>query len=249
MKIQYIGIFLIIILLVGLGGIFALGQRGAGDSQNQVVGKGEKFRGTITSYDTGCFADGVCSVTIDDKVVVTTIGFRVQPELGRLIGVESLGDFERFIGSEAEVYAEKQEDGTYTLYGDSNYYVKVEGSGAATTTPVGVACTMDAKICPDGTAVGRVAPSCEFAACPSPTKPTPTTPPANNTGSCYIGGCSSQICSDDPNVASTCEFKEEYACYRTAKCERQPSGQCGWTPSSELSMCVEKAKSGTMESY
>lgn len=32
-----------------------------------------------------------------------------------------------------------------------------------------VACTMDAKICPDGSAVGRVGPSCEFAACPEPT--------------------------------------------------------------------------------
>jgi putative hemolysin len=29
-----------------------------------------------------------------------------------------------------------------------------------------VACTQDAKICPDGTAVGRVPPGCEFAACP-----------------------------------------------------------------------------------
>lgn len=28
------------------------------------------------------------------------------------------------------------------------------------------ACTMDAKICPDGSSVGRVAPSCEFEACP-----------------------------------------------------------------------------------
>jgi putative hemolysin len=28
------------------------------------------------------------------------------------------------------------------------------------------ACTMDAKICPDGTAVGRIAPNCEFAPCP-----------------------------------------------------------------------------------
>ncbi|MFA6094688.1 MAG: hypothetical protein WC757_02265 [Candidatus Paceibacterota bacterium] len=27
-------------------------------------------------------------------------------------------------------------------------------------------CTMDAKICPDGSAVGRSGPSCEFAACP-----------------------------------------------------------------------------------
>lgn len=30
----------------------------------------------------------------------------------------------------------------------------------------GVACTMDAKICPDGSAVGRQGPNCEFAPCP-----------------------------------------------------------------------------------
>ncbi len=30
-----------------------------------------------------------------------------------------------------------------------------------------VVCTMDAKMCPDGSYVGRVAPACEFAACPS----------------------------------------------------------------------------------
>lgn len=29
-----------------------------------------------------------------------------------------------------------------------------------------VACTMEAKICPDGTGVGRTGPNCEFAACP-----------------------------------------------------------------------------------
>ncbi len=29
-----------------------------------------------------------------------------------------------------------------------------------------VACTMDAKICPDGSAVGRIAPDCNFALCP-----------------------------------------------------------------------------------
>lgn len=32
-----------------------------------------------------------------------------------------------------------------------------------------VACTMDAKVCADGSAVGRVGPSCEFAKCPSST--------------------------------------------------------------------------------
>jgi hypothetical protein len=30
-----------------------------------------------------------------------------------------------------------------------------------------VACTMDAQMCPDGTAVGRIPPNCQFAACPS----------------------------------------------------------------------------------
>lgn len=39
----------------------------------------------------------------------------------------------------------------------------------------GTACTMDAKACPDGSYVGRVAPNCEFAACPT-TKPTETKP-------------------------------------------------------------------------
>ena len=30
----------------------------------------------------------------------------------------------------------------------------------------GVACTMEAKLCPDGSAVGREGPNCEFAKCP-----------------------------------------------------------------------------------
>ncbi|WKZ25427.1 MAG: hypothetical protein QY322_03510 [bacterium] len=30
-----------------------------------------------------------------------------------------------------------------------------------------VACTMEAKICPDGSAVGRSGPKCEFAPCPT----------------------------------------------------------------------------------
>ncbi len=38
-----------------------------------------------------------------------------------------------------------------------------------------VACTMDAKACPDGSYVGRVAPKCEFAPCLT-TKPTETKP-------------------------------------------------------------------------
>ncbi len=37
-----------------------------------------------------------------------------------------------------------------------------------TAGPTQLACTEEAKICPDGTGVGRVGPSCEFAPCPFP---------------------------------------------------------------------------------
>jgi hypothetical protein len=37
------------------------------------------------------------------------------------------------------------------------------------TKSEGIACTADAKLCPDGSAVGRTGPNCEFAACPTET--------------------------------------------------------------------------------
>lgn len=36
--------------------------------------------------------------------------------------------------------------------------------------PVGKACTMEAKLCPDGSAVGRTGPNCEFTPCPTTPK-------------------------------------------------------------------------------
>ncbi len=36
-----------------------------------------------------------------------------------------------------------------------------------------VACTKEARVCPDGTAVGRVPPDCEFAPCPDASTKTP----------------------------------------------------------------------------
>lgn len=58
---------------------------------------------------------------------------------------------------------------------------------------------------------------------------------------CYAGGCSGQICSDDPNAVSTCEWTEAYACYQSATCEVQPTGECGWTETSQLTACLETA--------
>ena len=67
--------------------------------------------------------------------------------------------------------------------------------------------------------------------------PMPSPPPAVAEG-CYIGGCSSQICSDQPDAVSTCEWNESYACYQTAKCERQTNGTCGWTKTPQLVICL-----------
>jgi hypothetical protein len=82
---------------------------------------------------------------------------------------------------------------------------------------------------------------------PVPPKVTPTPLPASNTkpAACYKGGCSGQICSDRQDMMSTCIFREEYACYQSATCERQANGDCGWTETAELKMCLSTARSAT----
>jgi len=39
------------------------------------------------------------------------------------------------------------------------------------------ACTLEAKICPDGSTVGRTGPNCEFSACPEAASPQVSTAP------------------------------------------------------------------------
>lgn len=71
--------------------------------------------------------------------------------------------------------------------------------------------------------------------------PTPAPAPKpkeSATGKCYIGGCSSQLCTGEEAAMSTCEYREEYGCYKTATCERQSTGKCGWTETTELNTCL-----------
>lgn len=88
----------------------------------------ETFSGTITAVDTGCFSDMICSVSVDGKKVVLVQGGRgMDPntQVGKLVGVPSIGDLEQKIGAHANVYATTTADGGYSLYGDSKYYVEV----------------------------------------------------------------------------------------------------------------------------
>lgn len=62
------------------------------------------------------------------------------------------------------------------------------------------------------------------------------------TTTCRVGGCSGQLCvgPGEPDV-TTCEWRDEYACYRGAECRAQADGRCGWTQTPELLACLSGA--------
>lgn len=70
------------------------------------------------------------------------------------------------------------------------------------------------------------------------TEPVVTQPVA---GKCFVGGCSSEVCSDRPDAVSNCMYRPDYGCYLKAKCERQSDGKCGWTKTEELKVCLQTA--------
>ena len=56
---------------------------------------------------------------------------------------------------------------------------------------------------------------------------------------CYKGGCSGQVCSDRPDVVTTCIYRAEYACYQQfGTCELQADGECAWTKTADLTQCL-----------
>lgn len=57
---------------------------------------------------------------------------------------------------------------------------------------------------------------------------------------CVVTGCSGQVCADGERT-TTCEYREQFACYKSATCERQANGTCGWTQTDQLSLCLKKA--------
>ncbi len=82
-------------------------------------------------------------------------------------------------------------------------------------------------------ACGSSSPKPEPGPGPGDEEPTPA-------GACVTGGCSGTLCEDEgaEPMATTCEWREEYACYQTATCERQADGACGWTETDELTACL-----------
>ncbi len=103
-----------------------------------------------------------------------------------------------------------------------------------------VVCTREAKICPDGTTVGRVGPNCEFETCPDFGQEEE----AGAFDGCIISGCSFQLCGEMEKT-STCIFQAEYACYAKARCERRADGLCGWTETKAFQQCIRDVTAGS----
>jgi hypothetical protein len=103
-------------------------------------------------------------------------------------------------------------------------------------------CQSDADCGPGGSCVTycvdcfRDDPSCVggcFSECVNTEPPEPS--------DCVVSGCSGEICADE-YMNSTCIWREEYACYREATCERSADGVCGWRRTEELAACIERAR-------
>jgi len=59
---------------------------------------------------------------------------------------------------------------------------------------------------------------------------------------CVITGCNNELCAESASgVVSACAFRPEHACYGSefAVCERQASGDCGWTATDKLQACLK----------
>lgn len=97
-------------------------------------------------------------------------------------------------------------------------------------------CTNEAKICPDGSAVSRAGPNCDFTDCPAM-----NTNVVSNTNSlsdgCKVTGCSGTVCSDH-EVITDCLARPTDICYQMGECRRQTNGACEWTLTAELQSCL-----------
>ena len=83
--------------------------------------------------------------------------------------------------------------------------------------------------CADGKVVSG---GLNSAGCPNP-------PKCEVAKECVVGGCSGTVCEEKgQGTVTTCEYRSEYQCYKQAICERQISGQCGWTKTSPFNACM-----------
>lgn len=170
----FIIIVLAAVLLIGLGIYGLLAQ--SSDLDTQVPPTSDLSQRFVCQGGKSIEAD------FGDRLVVLRLsdGREVTIEQGMSAsGARYTNEDESFIFWNKGNTAFVEENGVQTysacvIEGENQDGVPVSDSvGTSSETGVvdkpsdsSVFCTMDAKICPDGSAVGRVAPRCEFAPCP-----------------------------------------------------------------------------------
>ncbi len=114
------------------------------------------------------------------------------------------------------------------------------GAGLCAVEACGPALGMPNSPCADGVTVAGPSGRClkhadascgwEVLSCPAE---------AGGAKACAPTGCSGTVCAEvGAEIVTTCEYRPEYDCYKSAKCERQGGGSCGWTPSDALQACL-----------
>ncbi len=94
-------------------------------------------------------------------------------------------------------------------------------------------------------------PTVEVSVTPAPTDDLPPPPPddeieleCTTASDCMVGGCSSTLCATPEylsQITTTCEWKEEYACYKQIGCGCI-NNQCSWVETTEFKFCVDAAR-------
>src|SRR5690606_13658979 len=101
----------------------------------------------------------------------------------------------------------------------------------------GFACNA-AEVClpPPGCTPGEPCPTVCYGQCVAPDRVA-----CSSDADCIVTGCSSQVCAAE-DVITTCEWREEYACYAPdyTSCGCQ-QGACGWEQTFELEQCLIEA--------
>ena len=65
-------------------------------------------------------------------------------------------------------------------------------------------------------------------------------PECQSDNDCITGGCSGTICQpkDAPPIFTTCEWKDEYACYKEVSCSCL-NNNCKWDDQKKLDSCIQ----------
>lgn len=114
-------------------------------------GEGKKFTGLITSINYNCHMDGMCGIGVGKSFIIIDSGESLNSNETKGTVPDGLLDENKkneFIGKNVEVYAKNYGGITdsYTLFGSSDFYIKLVNDFTAQTFCGGIA----GKTCPTG---------------------------------------------------------------------------------------------------